>query len=405
MEPAPTVILGAGLSGLSVARALLRQRPDASIVLVDRRTNWERDRTWCFWSTPGLPDADLATERWTRWRTIGADGAVEQRSDRHPYLHLPADRFYEASLTALRDAPNVEIHPGTAVLSVGRGPGNATVVRTSAGELHAGAVVDAMGGRGPLLRDRAPGAIEARQRFLGWEVETERPVFDPAVATLMDFQPGGHGDGVRFMYVLPFSPTRALLEDTSIGGSAIPAADRRAAITVYLEERLRAGAIDVVRTERGSLPMTTFAFPATHGRGLFTAGQAAGTARPSSGYAFARTQRHATELARCLLAGGSAPSALGPRRRRALDAQFLRALQSAPEQAPGWFTALARGVSGDVFARFMSDASSAADETRVMAALAKPGFLAAMAGRSAVAPAHGGDDLRGARFTEPVPGS
>ena len=101
MGSAPTVILGAGLSGLSVARALLRERPRAPIVLVDRRTSWERDRTWCFWATPGLPDAVLATARWTRWQTVGPSGAVEQHSERHPYLHLPADRFYEASLAEL----------------------------------------------------------------------------------------------------------------------------------------------------------------------------------------------------------------------------------------------------------------------------------------------------------------
>ncbi len=380
MGSAPTVILGAGLSGLSVARALLRERPGARIVLVDRRTLWERDRTWCFWATPGLPDAALATDRWTRWQTVGPGGAVEQRSERHPYLHLPADRFYEASLAELGVAPGVELLTGTKVLSVRPGPGTTNVVHTSEGELRAGVVVDAMGGRGPLLGDRADGAVELRQRFLGLELQTERPVFDPAVATLMDFRLSAPAGGVRFMYVLPFSPTHALLEDTSIGGPPIPEADRRAAIGNYLEQHLDAGAVEVVRTERGSLPMTTFAFPASHAPGFVTAGQSAGAARPSSGYAFARTQRHATALAAALVRGTPPPSALGPRRRRTLDAQFLRALQSAPQSAPDWFLALARGVSGDVFARFMSDAGSVPDEARIMRALANPPFLAAMAG-------------------------
>lgn len=384
MGTAPTVILGAGLAGLSVARALLRQRPGAPIVLVDRRTTWEHDRTWCFWATPGLPDADLATASWSAWRTVDHGGSAVQRSKRHPYLHLPAERFYEASLVELARAPNVELMTATNVLGVDRGIGDAIVVETSQGELHAASVVDAMGGRGPLLRDRPAGSIELHQRFCGLEVEVGRPVFEPETATLMDFRvPASHG-GVRFMYVLPFTRTRALLEDTSIGGPVIDAADRRSAIATYLAEHVGAGDVQVLRTERGSLPMTTFAFPAADRPGLFAAGQAAGAARPSSGYAFARTQRHATALARSLVDGSPPPSALGPRRRRALDGRFLRALDASPESAAAWFMALARNVPGDVFARFMTDASSTVDEARVVRALARPSFMAAMARRPKV---------------------
>ncbi|MBJ7470972.1 MAG: hypothetical protein JHD16_06695 [Solirubrobacteraceae bacterium] len=48
---------------------------------------------------------------------------------------------------------------------------------------------------------------------------------------------------------------------------------------------------------------------------------------------------------------------------------------------------LSRDLPGDVFARFMSDTSSTADEARVVQALAKPHFLAALAG-TLTAPRH-----------------
>ncbi|MBJ7470971.1 MAG: hypothetical protein JHD16_06690, partial [Solirubrobacteraceae bacterium] len=188
MAAAPTVILGAGLSGLSVARALLRRRPGAPIVLVDRRTSWERDRTWCFWDTHDLPDAELATARWSAWNTVGHGGAFTQYSRRHPYVHLPADRFYEASLHELSKARNVDLQTDTRVLDVRGSRQRSIVVETSRGELHATAVVDAMGGSGPLLRNRDAGSVELSQRFVGLEVEVEHPIFDPSTATLMDFR-------------------------------------------------------------------------------------------------------------------------------------------------------------------------------------------------------------------------
>ena len=62
-----------------------------------------------------------------------------------------------------------------------------------------------------------------------------------------------------------------------------------------------------------------------------------------------------------------------------LDALFLRALAASPQQGGAWFTALLGGVGGDTFARFMSDASTAADEARILRALLRVDFLAAMA--------------------------
>lgn len=383
MDRRPTIVLGAGLAGLSLARALVRERRDARVVVVDRRTSWERDRTWCFWAVPGLPFAELATASWESWRTVGARGAFAQRSARHRYLHLPADRFYEAVLAELAVAPGVSIVPGTRVLDVHEDGRGGVVVETSAGTLDGAVAVDAMGGRGPLLAGRPDGAVELRQRFLGLEVETERPIFDPGMATLMDFRVPAVPGAVRFAYVLPFSRTRALVEDTTLGprGLHLAAADREDVVRGYLDGILGAGAVREVRRESGSLPMTTHAFPAARSRRLVAAGQAAGAGRPSSGYAFARTQRHALALAGALAAGAPPPRMVGEARHRALDALFLRALARDPAAAPAWFEAMAARVPAGAFARFMSDASTPADEARVVAALARPGFLAAMAPR------------------------
>ena len=375
MARAPIVILGAGLAGLSLARALLRECPDRRLVLVDRRTAWERDRTWCFWATPGEPWGEHATARWHAWRTVGPAGAATQRSERHPYLHVPADAFYASTLDAL-EAAGVEIVSGTRVLGV-RASAGGVHVETSAGEIEGAFAVDAMGGRGPLLRGRPPGALELSQRFTGLEVEVQRPVFDPSVATIMDFRMPAVEGSVRFAYVLPFSRTRALVEDTSIGGPPIAAEERRAAVRSYLDGVLHAGDATVLREEHGVLPMTSFAFPVARGPRIYAVGQAAGAARASSGYAFVRTQRHARALARSIAREQPAPPVDSARRRK-LDLLFLRALQAEPELAPGWFSALAERVDGDAFARFMSDASGLADEWRVIRAVASKEFVAAM---------------------------
>lgn len=373
------LVLGAGCAGLSLACALLDAGVDERIVLVDRRTTFEHDRTWCFWGTRrDLPWAQLATHAWPAWRLVGPDGRrVTHRSTRSPYLHLPADRFYAAALRRLEAAPNVELRLGERVHGV-EALADGVVVRTAAGEHEAAVAYDAMGGAGPLAHRAPPGAVELQQRFLGVEVEVERPVFDPGVATLMDFRVPDDA-AARFMYVLPYSATRALVEDTSLGGAPVASADRRAAIAAYLEEHWDAGTVSVGREERGALPMTTRPLTASPGSRVVAVGAAAGALRPSSGYAFVRTQLHVQAVARAAASGEAPPASAGRTRHRHLDGLFLRALAADPAGFPAHLLGLARGVGAETFARFMTDASGLRDEAAVVTAMTRPGFLRAMA--------------------------
>jgi len=233
-RPEPLLILGAGLAGLSMACALLEEGVRAPIVVIDRRTRWDRDRTWCLWQTRPTRFAELASHRWNAWRITAGGRSGVARSRRHPYLHLDSATVYAHALARLAEAPNVELRAGEAVLDVSWDAG-APQVHTSTGHHAAAAVFDALGPGSPLLRSVPRGSVELAQRFLGWEVELDIPVFDPAVATLMDFRGDAMG-GLRFLYVLPFSRTRALVEDTSIGGRAVAPPLRRAALEADLRE-------------------------------------------------------------------------------------------------------------------------------------------------------------------------
>jgi lycopene beta-cyclase len=369
---ADIAIAGAGCAGLSLAVALAEAGDRRRIVLVDRRTGYAGDRTWCWWDVMPTPWSRLARARWSRWVVRTPAGEAEQSSRGHPYLCLAAETFYARALDRLARAPGVQLRLGEAVRAVG--PDRLV---TSAGELRAGLVFDARGAGSPHLRRREPAEVDLVQRFLGWEVETERPVFDPERATLMDFRVAQRA-APRFLYVLPFGPTRALVEDTTLGDPPLAADQRRAVLAEHLEA-LGAGAWRVVRSERGAIAMTTHPFALEPEPGVWALGLAAGAARPSSGYAFARIQAHVTAVARAVAAGAAPPRRLGHPRAPVMDRVFLRALAADPDAFGERFRRLAAGTSGDVLARFMMDASTPADELRIVAALPKRAFLAAAA--------------------------
>ncbi len=206
-------------------------------------------------------------------------------------------------------------------------------------------------------------------------------MFDPGVATLMDYRTPQFPGGVHFVYTLPFSATRALVEHTSFAPEGVPAAEREAAMRAHLPD-----AFEVVRKERGRLPMdatpvSALPFPRTTAIGI-----AGGALRASSGYAFSRVQAHSQAIAKAVAAGTPLPARAGLRRRGALDAVFLQAMAADPGAFPEYFRTLVERVPADAFARFMSDHSTPLDEARVMAALPTSPFAraAASAGREAV---------------------
>jgi lycopene beta-cyclase len=259
-------------------------------------------------------------------------------------------------------------------------------VRTDRGDWRAQRVYD---GRtpSPLASPAPPGHAHAdasgghstlHQTFLGWEVRTERPVFDPTTAILMDFRvPQDHG--LRFLYALPFAPDRALVEDTSITSpSTTPTpADRRALLASHLTETLAAGEHTVEHEEHATIVMTDAPRPATKRPRVHLIGTAAGAVRPSSGYAFARIQRHCRAVAHAVTTGHDPPARPGTTRGALLDRVFLRALRDDPAAFPEHFRRILAGTSPEAFARFMNDEATIADEARVIAALPKRPFAAA----------------------------
>lgn len=378
---ASVVILGAGLAGLSLADALLARGVTSPIVLLDARPDFSDDRTWCFWDVHPHPYRRLVAHRWTDWAFARGDVRYRLRSAAMPYCHLPASRFYDDVLSRVRAAPNCTLNMGVTIDAATEEPEGVRVL-TSAGEFVAAYGFDALGTAGPTwTADAHEGRTDAlSQRFLGQFVETRRPAFDPSCVTLMDFEVTPNG-ALRFMYVLPFNATSALVEDTTIGLHGMTPDVSRTEIARYLRVRHELDDFTVIREEHAVLPMVTPRASPKESVRIIPVGTAAGAVRPSSGYAFVRTQRQVAQLAMAFASGGPSPAPAGRRRDSQLDTVFLKALRKDPEAFADYFMDLGRRMSGDRLARFMMDAATPLDIAAMIAALPKRPFIRA-AGRT-----------------------
>ncbi len=393
------IILGAGCAGLSLCWYLLEEGIRDPILILDRKAAFGDDRTWCFWDTEPTPFTHLVTHRWDAWsvRRDATTPEIRASAPATPYVRLQGGDFYREVLGRIQAHPNVTLRLGVPITDGYRDHGAAGVrVVTGAGTFHGEMLFDALALGSPRFPAARPGDVTFLQRFFGQTVRADADVFDPDTVTLMDFgvtprPDGGHAapDAVRFMYILPFSPREALVENTVLMPGAGGAKDRlahaadadadRLNIAAYLRSRYNLSSFEVVSEERGLIPMTTRDFPTRGGSRSFPIGLAGGAARPSSGYAFLRIQKQCRNLARAVVRGGagtvtSQPSSL---RTALLDRVFLQAMQRNPNAVPDYFARMFGRVPPEKLVRLLSDTASPLDCLAVIGSLPLADFVRA----------------------------
>lgn len=375
-------ILGAGCSGASLAYFLADAGFPGRVHLFDRRTDFSRSQRWCSWGPVPRRLSGLVSASWDRWRVVSGDSEVLCSLPERPYLHIHAPEFYEKIHHRLRHHPNVNLHLGCSVESVTPAGlrGEIRRVATDSGDYDVDLVFDGRPSAGDIEATRGPGEISLLQSFAGLLIESQEAAFDPDTATLMDF---GAGDSpeLSFVYVLPFSPHRALVESTAFSAEAIAYEEHESRVEGYLE-RLGAGAYIVESRESGCIPMTTRRFPhVSDGRHIMI-GAAGGATRPSSGYAFVYILRQSESLAGTLMRGEHTWKRPIPRKYGLLDAVFLDALRDSPAFARESFVRMFGRVPTAALVRFLSGESTLRDDLAMVAALDKIPFIAAAARRA-----------------------
>jgi lycopene beta-cyclase len=289
--PAPSgpdeyVLVGGGLQNCLIALALLESRPLAKLTLIERDARLGGNHTWCFHEgdvpSEGRSIVDRLVVR--SWPSHDVIFPTRRRRIAGSYSAITSDRLHGVVTACFERAPNARRVLGN--VSELRQDG---VTLDDGRRLPAELVIDA---RGPEHAASSPGGY---QKFVGLELAVE-PGSAPEVPILMDATVA-QLDGFRFVYVLPWSAGRVLVEDTYY--SKAPDLDvptLRARIEAYAAA---AGmkVTEVLREERGVLPIPTALSVEAPANGPLRAGYAGGLFHPTTGYSLPVALRLALHLA------------------------------------------------------------------------------------------------------------
>ncbi len=365
------IIIGGGCAGLSLATQLAaRQSLQLSVLVLESRTEYENDRTWCFWRDEKLKFDHMVESQWNKVQVKSLTAATTMDCRDAPYQLMPSSAFYTAAEASIAACPQIRLLKSVSVLDQPRRIEGSWHLKTDRGDFQACMVVDSRPSTDLRERDS-----RMWQSFYGQEIECDSDIFDPTVATLMDFT-AYLTDTIRFTYVLPSSSRRALVEHTVFSTSPKSRDSLKADCDKAVKSRVAGRGFQIIRSEHGILPMSA-SEPICEKSGTYVrVGLHAGAARPSTGYAFQRIQRWAASCA-AQLAEGGLPT-MHPRDPVFLswmDNLFLSVLARHPALAPDLFYSVFKNTKPKRLIRFMSDNPSFLDCLSIVLALPARPFL------------------------------
>ncbi len=355
------IIAGGGLAGLSLARKLSRSSLGARRTLViDRVHKYSNDHTWCFWSDGPSEFDDLVFRRWKTLWFHGADGGsnlLDIGSEGFDYRMIRSADFYSSVI------PEISENDAFVILQAEVSGITSREVVTDKGTFLARRLVfDSV--TSPEVMES--GSHNLLQHFLGWYVAAESDVFDPQAATLFDFRVPQNGD-CRFVYILPESPRRALVEFTVFSEQPLDLAEYEYGLKEYISAVLNVSDYSVESIERGVIPMSDAPRPVRPYDGVVRIGTAGGYVKPSTGYSFSRTEERIAELVKDLEAGGDGSVTSGTGRWKSmLDSVLLDVLANRRSEAAMVFQRLFRRNPPARVLRFLDEKTDFADDLKIM---------------------------------------
>jgi lycopene beta-cyclase len=386
---------GAGLAAVSLAVRLIDLPNPPKIVLIDPRTEFPRDRTWCHWQLHDNPFTPAITHRWLQWKVSDSRHATTAHSANTPYVRIPADRLHQLAQEKLSTSPHVTFLTGLSVTAIENHPDHTTLHLSDGQQITAAWTFDTR----PPPNTQAPW----RQIFRGLELHSPQANLDPDTVTLMDFQSAGP-EGIRFFYVLPLDSKAALVEDTWLVPRDQSPTFTDEQILHYARKNLSTTKWQIRHHEEGNLPMGLtpaaehrgHGHPARHDQNTTSSpsassvssavksknriipwGTPAGAIRPSSGYAFSRIQRASDAMTQYWSQHHRPDPALTHESKLLawMDRVFLRVMDRHPQRVPEFFLRMFQRVPPAALVRFLESEPRPTDILQVMRALPPAPFL------------------------------
>lgn len=368
------IIAGMGCAGLSLAVHLSHSglTKGKKILLIDREQKNLNDRTWCFWETGEGIFESIVYRSWKKAFFFGHE-PFEKALDLDPYTYkmIKGIEFYTYCLEQIKNDSAFEILYAD-VKSI-RSTSGCGYCETTDHTYEAEFVFNSILFGEPPKKE---GAHYLLQHFKGWIIETPADVFDPAMPVLMDFRPD-QKYGTAFVYVMPFSSRKALVEYTLFTESLLTKEAYAEGLSDYICTKLGCSEWKITEEEFGVIPMTNHPFKRIDDC-ILHMGTAGGKTKPSSGYTFTFIQKDCIDIVNSMKTFAH-PFKVANNNPRFnwYDSVLLNVLSTGKLAGHKVFTELFKNNPPDRILRFLDNDTALMEELRILTSLPQWPFMKA----------------------------
>lgn len=368
------IFTGSGLAALMTTykMVLSGKFKDKTILLLDENSKKTNDRTWCFWSKEKSIWEPIISKKWDS--ALFADENYQRALTLQPYQYnrvLGLD-FYKYVFDTLSKENNITFL-NEKVTDINELE-NHVYVATNKTEFTCATVFNSIYNKATAETQTKFPVLQ--QHFIGWFVKTEEAVFNTAQATFMDFSVAQKGN-TRFMYVLPTSPTEALLEYTLFSHDLLAKAEYENAIKEYLD-KLGVTNYEIIEKEQGSIPMTCYPFWKKNTQKVLNIGTAGGWTKASTGYTFKNSDKFSTRLVAFLEQGKDLKQFHRKTKFWLYDLLLLDILDRKNELGSSIFSSMFRKGNPALIFKFLDEETSLVEDLQVIIKCPKRLFIKAL---------------------------
>ncbi len=371
------IISGAGCAGISLLLRILAEPTlqHKKILLIDKDIKQQNDRTWCFWEQGSGFFESLVHYQWSSLVFHSPQKSILLDINPYQYKMIRGIDFFNYAKQIIASSPNVT-WLRTEVLYVNTGSKQG-FVHTKNETYYGEYVFNSIFLEEEKLAFNSSNCYKLSQHFKGWFVETEEPTFNPEQASFMDFRVDQEL-GTAFVYVLPTSTTKALVEYTFFNTTLLDSNQYDLLLKNYLDTYYKGTTYKIVEEENGIIPMTNFAFTKQRGR-VINIGTVGGYTKASSGFTFQFTQKNTAAIVKQLIKGLplEITSTKGEKRFNFYDATLLNILHHNKMQGSAIFYKMFNKLKGRKVLAFLDNDTSLIEELSILSSVPISIFLPA----------------------------
>ena len=354
------IFAGGGAAALSL---LVRMQQEGllhnkKVLVIDKDQKAHNDRTWCFWEEKEGLFESCVIKTWDKIRFTSPGYDAKLNPQPYKYKMIRSQAFYQYCNDVISKNSNIHFVQQTIVnfendeVITLEGRYTGTIIFNSSIQY--------------LNKDESKYHYFL-QHFKGKFIETEQPFFEEGVATLMDFNINQNNE-CRFMYILPISKTKALMEFTIFSENLLDKDEYERELNNYIEEKLKYHAYKVTEEEFGVIPMYNQPFIKKINQHIFNIGTNGGASKASTGFTFHFIQEESKHLIAHFKKHPSLsnyhPKSKG--RFQFYDGVFLRVMREKKVPAFYLFNCLFRKLPAYLPLKFLSEETTLIQDFKIL---------------------------------------